>query len=121
MRALFDTNIMLDYLKGLPQAKEEFPRHKKICLSLISWMEVLVGARNEVEILKLKQFLSKFDVLAITTEIAEVAITLRQQYRIKLPDALIWATAEVNHCLFITRNTKDFPDTHPSIRVPYRI
>jgi hypothetical protein len=39
----------------------------------------------------------------------------------KLPDAIIWASAQANAMLLVTRNTKDFPATDPGVRVPYRI
>jgi predicted nucleic acid-binding protein len=39
--------------------------------------------------------------------------------RIKLLDAYIFATAQVNGSILVTRNTKDFPAQTPGIRVPY--
>lgn len=32
---------------------------------------------------------------------------------------IIWATAQSESALLITRNTKDFPDDLPGVRVPY--
>jgi predicted nucleic acid-binding protein len=49
------------------------------------------------------------------------AVALRKATKIKLPDAIIMATAMVNHRLLVTRNTKDFSPSHPGIRVPYVI
>jgi len=37
----------------------------------------------------------------------------------KLPDAVIWATADSEGCILVTRNTKDFDGNHPMIRIPY--
>jgi predicted nucleic acid-binding protein len=39
----------------------------------------------------------------------------------KLMDAYILATAQVNGAILITRNTKDFPAEMPGIRIPYTI
>jgi hypothetical protein len=39
----------------------------------------------------------------------------------KLLDAFILATAQVNGAILITRNTKDFPVNMPGIRVPYTL
>ena len=50
-----------------------------------------------------------FLVLTITQEIAEQAVSLRRKNRIKLPDALIQATAQKHNALLVTRNTRDFP------------
>ena len=46
---------------------------------------------------------------------------LRRERRLKLPDALIWATARRHGSLLVTRNTKDFPKDDPGVRVPYSI
>jgi predicted nucleic acid-binding protein len=41
--------------------------------------------------------------------------------RIKLMDAMVLATAQVNGAILITRNTKDFPAEMTGIRVPYTL
>ena len=53
--------------------------------------------------------------------IAELAVTLRRQHRIKLPDAVIWATAQVGRRLLVTRNVRDFPKDDPGVREPYAL
>jgi predicted nucleic acid-binding protein len=39
----------------------------------------------------------------------------------KLPDAIIWASALARHMLLVTRNVKDFPANDPGVRMPYRL
>jgi predicted nucleic acid-binding protein len=56
-----------------------------------------------------------------TPEIAEEAVRLRRDRRLRLPDAFVWATARVEGVLLVTRNAKDFPVREPSIRVPYSV
>lgn len=51
--------------------------------------------------------------------VARAAVLLRRAHRLRLPDALIWATARVNHCLLVTRNSRDFPVSEPEVRIPY--
>jgi predicted nucleic acid-binding protein len=51
--------------------------------------------------------------------IAERAVDVRQTDRLKLPNAIIRATALERSALLVTRNTKDFPSDQPGIRVPY--
>jgi hypothetical protein len=46
---------------------------------------------------------------------------VRRERRLKLPDAIILATAETADRLLITRNTRDFPANDPGIRIPYRL
>jgi hypothetical protein len=38
-----------------------------------------------------------------------------------LPDAVIWATAQTQAVLLVTRNTKDFAADDPSVRLPYKL
>ena len=118
--AVFDTNILIDYLNGVEQAKIELGKYSYKAISLITWMEVRVGATQETDKIML-HFLNDFDSLTIDERVCDVAVTLRRQYKIKLPDAIVWATAQVNKRLLVTRNTKDYPYDEPGIRVPYHI
>ncbi|MGN6584710.1 MAG: type II toxin-antitoxin system VapC family toxin [Rhizobiaceae bacterium] len=118
VKALFDTNILIDYLNAVPQAQTELNRHEARSISVISWMEVLVGAPAEVEE-STRAFLADFDVIGLDDGIAERAVSLRRRHGIKLPDAIIWATANVNSLLLVTRNTKDFGEDTPGVRIPY--
>jgi LL-diaminopimelate aminotransferase len=47
------------------------------------------------------------------------ALELRQNLRLKLPDAVVLASAEVEGCILVTRNTRDFPHGDPRVRFPY--
>jgi predicted nucleic acid-binding protein len=118
--ALFDTNILIDYLNGVEQAKTELDKYSDKAISLITWMEVMVGATPETENI-VRGFLSGFVNLPIEERVSDVAVALRKQHKIKLPDAIVWATAQVNKRILVTRNTKDFSHDEPGVRVPYRI
>jgi predicted nucleic acid-binding protein len=59
--------------------------------------------------------------VAVDEQVAERAVSLRRSRRIKLPDAVIWASAQAHAMLLVTRNTKDFPADDPGIRAPYRL
>jgi predicted nucleic acid-binding protein len=120
VKALFDTNVLVDYLSAVPQARTELQRYTEKSISIITWMEVMVGATGDVEVAT-RSFLSSFDVIALDEEIAERAVDLRRNHHIKLPDAIIWATAQAHAMLLVTRNTKDFSTDDPSVRMPYRL
>ncbi len=51
VRPLFDTNVLVDYLNAVPEARVELQRYPRKAISIITWMEVMVGAGNDVEIL----------------------------------------------------------------------
>ncbi len=118
--ALFDTNILIDYLNGKEQAKTELERYTGKAISVITWMEVLVGATPETEAI-IRSFLNSFDTLPIEAQVSEVAVKLRKKHGINLPDAIVWATAQVNKLIIVTRNTKDFSQDEPGVRMPYQL
>ena len=123
MKALLDTNILIDYLSGIQAAKAELALYPDKAISVITWMEIQVGVDTgaEGDQTVIDQFLSKFTVVPIDMAVSARAVALRQKTRIKLPDAIIWATAQVENRLLITRNSKDFPAKHPGVRIPYSV
>ena len=84
-------------------------------------MEVLVGAADDEEERALRSFLSRFRLLEVDQAVGELAVSLRRRRRMRMHDAVIWATAQANDALLVTRNTKDFPEGAPGVRVPYQI
>jgi hypothetical protein len=121
MKAVFDTNILVDYLNGLDQAADELGRYGQRLISQITWMEVLVGCRDEEEERLVREFLAGFSVVPIGQEIAEAAVVLRRDNGLKLPDAIILGTAESQQALLVTRDTKAFSGDSPGVRVPYQL
>jgi predicted nucleic acid-binding protein len=119
MKGLFDTNILIDYLAGVDEARLELERYADRLVSAVTWMEVLVGARGEEEEDVIELFLRDFTVIPISREVARGAVALRRAHRLRLPDAIIWASADSASALLVTRNTKDFPRDQPGIRIPY--
>ena len=120
VRALFDTNILIDFLNGIPQSRDEIARYEGKAISIITWMEVLVGATEEVEA-QTRNYLNTFDVVSLDDKVADRAVALRRQHGVRLPDAIVWASAEEHGMLLVTRNTKDFGRNTPGIRVPYAL
>ena len=120
VKALFDTNILIDYLNGIKQASAELDRYEDKAISLITWMEVMVGAPDE-DVTVVREFLGQFINLPVDQSVGERAVFIRKKYKLKLPDAFIWATAQSDHRILVTRNTKDFGSNEPGIRVPYNL
>ena len=120
MKALFDTNILIDYLKGVESAQVELARYRQPLISIVTWMEVLAGVRNEEEGDVVEMFLRDFRIVEVTRGIARDAVEIRRASRLRLPDSLIWASARHESALLVTRNTKDFPQDEPGIRIPYQ-
>ena len=119
-RVLFDTNILIDCLSGVPSAHAEIGRYKDEAISVITWMEVMAGTTPADEA-KTRAYLMNFLNIPITPAIADRAVVIRRGKHLKLPDAIILATAEVEGRLLITRNTRDFSADEPGVRIPYQI
>ena len=119
----FDANIVIDALAGYPPARVEIERavglSSRPWISRMAWIEVL-SKGNEALVQDALAFLSRFGLDEIDDEIARRAAALRRERpRLKSPDAIILATAQIRGRVLITRNTKDFPAAMPGIRVPY--
>jgi hypothetical protein len=120
MIAVFDTNIVIDALNGVEEADTEYNRYELVLISRVTWMEVLIGAQNDDA--EVRDFLeSHFEIISLDLAVAEKAIELRRVHRMRLPDAIIWATAQVNDAVLVSRNTKDFNPEWEGIRVPYNL
>lgn len=120
MKALFDTNILIDYLNGIEAAREEIAHYATVLISPITWMEVMAGT-NAADQTIVRRFLSRFTLVPVDSLVAEAAVAIRRSRRIKLPDAIIWASAQVAEALLVSRNTRDFPANTAGIRVPYKL
>jgi predicted nucleic acid-binding protein len=119
LKALVDTNILIDYLQTSEDAARELNRYDEILISRITWIEFLVGAKRQDERKVREDLLQRFSVVELDRAVAIKSVEIRQARRIELPDAIILATARVHGLLLVTRNHRDFPRREPDIRIPY--
>ncbi len=117
---LFDTNILTDDLNGEARAKAVIARYRSQSISIISWMEVMAGT-DALDEATTRNYLDTFRIVPISTPIAEQAASLRRATRLKLPDAIILATAQVEECTLITRNSRDYDANDIGISIPYQL
>ena len=116
-RVLIDSNIVIDVLAGREPALKELRKHPDRAISIITWIEVTAGLQEDEAGLR-DELAVNFGVVALSTEIAEEASLLRRTTRLKLPDAVILATAHVEKRVLLTRNTRDF-SAGRFVQIPY--
>jgi predicted nucleic acid-binding protein len=116
----FDTNIVIDWLNRKPEAKAELSRYPRHRISRIVWTEILAGEPLENREV-VRGLIDPFEIFELDARIAAAAADIRHRTRMKLIDAYILATAQVNGAILVTRNTKDFPANMPGIRIPYTL
>jgi len=95
VKALLDTSILIDYLRGIPAARDEINLYTAKAISIVTWTEVMIGAPVSAEPAT-RDFLGGFT-------------------------AIVWASAQVHAMLLVTRDGKSFPGGEPGVRIPYRI
>lgn len=119
MILLYDSNILIDYLNGNENAKKELnlsQMHTRF-ISPISWIEVMTGAKKD-QADDIKKFLNKFKIAKFNSAVCEKAVAARRELKLKLPDAIILATAEANSAILVTRD-KMMAKTSQFVRIPY--
>lgn len=109
---LIDTNTVIDYLGNkVPASGMDF-MHTVIDagphVSVITKIELPGFNAPECHYKTLTDFISDATVLELTNSVAEASIEIRKKHKTKLPDAIIAATALVNHLDLISHNIADF-------------
>ncbi len=111
-KLLLDTNIIIYYFNGIITdnrideiLKESFNISIITKIEFLSWQKLRKDKALEKKAL---DFISHAKIYELTDEIADRVIDIRQQYRVKTPDAIIGATALVHGFDILTNNIDDF-------------
>lgn len=109
---LVDTDVCIDHLAGT----KRLPRGRRLGYSVITRAELLAGADANDEA-NVRRLLAGMDELVVDRRVADRAGLLRRQFpRLRMPDALIAATALVHSLTLRTKNTRDFKQV-PNLRL----
>lgn len=123
---LIDTNILIYHINGnIPKESRTklgqiFKNHFNI--SVITKMEFLGFQKHtEQSFRKSVKFLSNTDIAGLDDEVVDIVISLKRDKKMKLPDAIIAATAKKNDWTLVTRNEKDLKGTGLKIYNPFSL
>ena len=106
---LIDTNIIIYYLGGEQAAVSFLRTHRgQLAISSITWMETLSYPLRADEEQVVRAFLHEFRLIEISSPVMELSVKVRQMKKMKLPDAIIAASAIHHDLILVTRNIKDF-------------
>jgi predicted nucleic acid-binding protein len=123
MKILIDTCVVIDFLRGYPNAVQFFAEMTSPpVISTITVAELYVGAKNKAKKQAVDAIIETFTIVDVTEAIAKKGGEWSCQYTpshgVDLPDALIAATAHENDLTLATCNLKHFP-MFPSMQRPY--
>ncbi len=107
---LIDTNIAIEYLdRTLSAGGYAFVGNIPVLLSVITRIELLGWQKISPSVsARLETYIGNAFIYSLDEPIILKTIELRQQYKIKTPDAIIAATALVHDLTLLTRNLPDF-------------
>jgi len=117
-KVLLDSNIIIYLSKDLLDIDEILADYDEFFISIITYMEVLgyqFEDQDEKELIE--QLLDQFEIIHLNMEIAKEVIAIKQKKKIKLPDAIIFATAKNNECDLITHNVDDFKNIDETVKI----
>ena len=106
---ILDTNIII-YLSQEKMKMTDFAsKGDRLCISIISYMESLGHPfKNKEEEIIVKSLCDTCEIFNLTKQITDKTIEIRKQFKIKLPDAIIAASALENNAVLVSANVKDF-------------
>ena len=111
---IFDTDVLIWVLRGNVKAAKAVDQAEHRAISVVTYMELLQGARDKAEMKTIKSFLAdlRFGSLPLTENIGHRASIYMEEYclsiALSMADALVAATAVVNNQPLLTGNTKHY-------------
>lgn len=112
---LVDTDVLIDAGRGEQTAVDclqELSQQSQLAISVVTQMELIVGCRDKSELRTVEQFLTRFEIAAITPFVSSTAVQLLRRYRLShgllIADAFIAATAAWLHKPLLSKNVRDY-------------
>jgi predicted nucleic acid-binding protein len=113
---IFDTDVIVWALRGNKRATTAIDHAESLEISVISYMELLHGARDKKDLRLTKTYVADlgFQIVPLSENIGHRATIYLEEYGLKsnlgVPDVLIAATAVENDKVLCSGNAKDYKD-----------
>lgn len=111
---LCDTDIFISAFNGKPDTIDQSDKIglAEIVLSAVTVMKLFQGMGNKNELTRMKKRIEFYGVVQMDNALSEKAIEFIEKYKLshglKIPDAIIGATAVVYQIPLYTCNIRDF-------------
>ena len=116
--ALLDSNVFVYISQKQLDFEKLLEKHDNFYASVISKMEVLgYNFNNQEEKDIVENMFNEIEIINLNEDIVNKVIEIRKKKKIKLPDAIVYATASSNELDLITRNVDDFKNIDNSVKV----
>lgn len=115
-RVILDSDVLIDLARADARAVDLvdglISQRERPAISIITEMELFLGARTKAEQRSVRQLVQRFEVLPLSEMISvrarNLAVRYARSHGLTIPDALIAATAIANRALLLTRNMRHF-------------
>ncbi len=112
---LIDSDVIIDSMRADKVAANELERllrNGRLGISIITRLELIIGCRDKQALQHTEQVLSGYDWLPLGEGISDIANGLVTKFHLshglKIPDAIICATAVYHAVPLLTKNQRDF-------------
>lgn len=110
---LLDTNILIYYFNNQPEVQDIFDQidntEAEAFYCPLTWVELLCyPGLTEEQANEMREFLRLINCVSLSELILDSAAQIRQNYHLKLADAIIGACSLVKGYTLVTRNINDF-------------
>jgi hypothetical protein len=106
---LIDTNSIINF------ANKKLPSSGSLFVSKVIDINPIISISNKIEVLgfahpnnQMIELIEASTIIPLTDEMVDETIAIRKIHKVKLPDAIIAATAKTKNLTLITRNETDF-------------
>jgi len=117
-----DTNILIGFFKGDPAVRRALERFDSLRIPALAYAEFMVGLPYESQRAAVDEAIDAlFDIVHTDRALCQQAAVLRRTMRLKIPDAMIYATARAGGGVLITADrdfTRGLTGTTKDIYVP---